>query len=157
MTNEFILDVFDDSMPIAWTCAWLSMSIPVIMALRCLLMRDTTRDRICRVARMSFLGIHAQFMFCVIAVALAAIAYFRRFHFPILSIRSDILSLNIHHFLRPIAVQMAISLVCALVVGYRLGQWPRSWQPRYAVTTICMVACAQAMCWWMFSILMTLW
>ena len=78
-----------------------------------------------------------------------------------LTARRDALSaahmqyINLSYSLRPIAYQLLLTTIAALVVIICSGHRPALWQPRFTVFSIILCAIAQAIAWGMFMFVMS--
>lgn len=143
MTNPVGLPeiVCYDPIPTHVMTAWLSILLPIMVAIRCAFMRDRSSDKAAKTAERAFTAISAQFAFFAFCVTTRwfddlmewkITAGMRGFR-PMLP---TLYTLGVLFLLWQLAIQMAVTLCSGWVVSRRLNAVPRLWSPWFSLLAV---------------------
>lgn len=143
MTNTVDLSeiVFYDPIPMHVVTAWLSIFVPITIAIRCAFIRDRTSNAAARTAKHAFTAISIQFAFFAFCVTTRwfddlmewKITGGMRGFRPMLP---ELYCMGILYLLWQLAIQMIVTLGSGWFVVRRLHAEPRLWNPWFGVLAI---------------------
>jgi hypothetical protein len=143
MTNNVDLSeiVCYDPIPMHVVTAWVSVFVPIVMAIRCAFIRDRNSDMAATAARRAFTAITIQFAFFAFCVTTRWLDDWMEWTITagmrgIRLMLPEMYGMAILSLLWQLAIQMAVTLSSAWFIARRLHAAPRLWSPWFSALAI---------------------